>query len=197
MTASVPPLLLASTSRFRRALLDRMGLPYEAVAPDFDEITVPGLSPLATASLFAREKALAVARLRPDALVLGGDQTVDLEGRMLRKPHDLDEAAGQLLQLAGRWHHLHSAVAVVGPTPDVVREAVVTVSLRMRALTPEQARRYVAADQPHGSAGGYLYELRGFLLFDEVRGSDDSAIVGLPLGALGRLLRDAGVDPLA
>lgn len=187
-------LILASTSKYRRALLDRMGLPYESVAPDFDEVEPPGVAPEACARLFARGKAGAVAALRPGALVIGADQALDLDGQMLRKPRDLGEAAGQLLQLSGRWHRLHSAVAVVGP--GGVSEGVATIELKMRALTAEQARRYVELDQPHGCVGGYTYEQRGFALFDEVKGSDDGAIVGLPLWLLARLLRQQGVDSL-
>jgi len=185
------PLILASTSRYRRALLDRIGIPYEAVAPDFEEIEPPGVDPVGCARAFAEGKARAVAANRPEALVIGADQVLEFEGRLLRKPGTLEEAAGQLHALAGRWHRLHSAVALVGPG-GALREGVATVELKVRALSAEEARRYVERDQPHGSVGGYVYERSGFLLFDEVRGSDDSAIVGLPLWLLGRLLREAG-----
>lgn len=172
-----------------------MGFPYEAVAPDFDEIEPPGVEPIECARRFARGKAEAVARARPGALVIGADQALDLDGQMLRKPRDLGEAAEQLHQLAGRWHRLHSAVALAGPPG--VRVEVATIELKTRSLSREQARRYAALDQPHGSVGGYTYERHGFLLFDEVRGSDDSAIVGLPLWLLARMLRDAGLDALS
>lgn len=190
-------LVLASTSRFRRQLFDRLGLPYEAVAPDYDEIEPPGLSPVDCAILFAREKAAEVARRRPGDLVVGADQALEFEGRLLRKPRDLDESAEQLLSLAGRWHRLHTAVALAGPAPGAMAEGLTTTELKVRPLTREQALRYAALDSPIGSVGGYTYEQHGTWLFDEVRGSDDSAIVGLPLWLLGRMLRDAGLDPLA
>ena len=189
-------LVLASTSRFRRQLLDRLGLPYEAVAPDFDEIEPPGMSPIDCTVLFARGKAAEVARRRPGALVVGADQALECDGRLLRKPCDLAESADQLLSLAGRWHRLHTAIALAGPGPDTLVEALTTTELKVRPLTLEQARRYAALDSPIGSVGGYVYEQHGVWLFDEVRGSDDSAIVGLPLWLLARLLRQAGLDPL-
>lgn len=189
----MPTLILASTSRYRRALLDRMEIHYETMAPDFEEIEEPGVAPLACARAFAEGKARAVAARRPEALVIGADQALEFEGRLLRKPETLGEAAEQLLSLAGRWHRLHSAVALVGPG-GALREGVVTVELKVRALSAGEAQRYVERDEPHGSVGGYVYERRGFTLFDEVRGSDDSAIVGLPLWLLARLLREAGVE---
>lgn len=189
-------LVLASTSRYRRALLDRMGVPYECEAPDFDEVAPQGVDPPSCAALFARGKALAVAARRPGDLVIGADQTLECDGASLRKPRDLDEATAQLLSLSGRWHRLHSAVALAGPAGQV-REGLATVELRMRPLSPAQAARYVALDRPEGCVGGYTFEQRGFALFDEVRGADDSTIVGMPLWLLARLLRDAGVDTLS
>ncbi|MDW8250658.1 MAG: nucleoside triphosphate pyrophosphatase [Myxococcales bacterium] len=184
------PWILASTSPYRRSLLDRMGIPYEVIAPSFEEVEPSGGDPVSCARLFAEGKARLVAGTRPEALVIGADQTLEFEGRMLRKPGTLEEAAEQLFGLAGRWHRLHSAVAVVEPG-GTLREGVATVELKMRKLSSEEVRRYVEQDQPYGSVGGYVYERRGFLLFDEVRGSDDSAIIGLPLWLLGRLLREA------
>ena len=192
----MPPLVLASTSLHRRAILDRLGYPYMVETPAFEEVAPPGLDPLPVAALFAREKARSVASRHPGSLIIGADQTLDLDGAMLRKPHDLAESCQQLLALAGRSHRLHSAIALLGPGPDELREVVVSVTLTMRPLTVAQARRYVSLDQPAGSVGGYLYERWGYLLFDEVAGADDTAIVGLPLFALARLLRAAGMDPL-
>ncbi len=190
------PLVLASTSRFRRQLMDRLGLAYEAIAPDYDEIEPPGMAPLDCAILFARGKAEEVARRHPRSLVIGADQALEFDGRLLRKPHTLAEAADQLMMLSGHWHRLHTAVTLVGPEPGTVTEALTTTELKIRPLTRAQAEHYASLDQPIGSVGGYTYEQRGVWLFDEVRGSDDSAIVGLPLWLVARLLREAGLDPL-
>ncbi|WP_433933139.1 nucleoside triphosphate pyrophosphatase [Sorangium cellulosum] len=197
-------IVLASTSPFRRALLDRLGLAYEAVAPAFDEIAPEGLPPAACARLFAEGKALSLAPARPDALIIGADQALELDGELLRKPATLDEAADQLGRLAGRVHALHTAVAVhappgVPPAPGVERglmTEIATVELRVRPLGRAQIRRYIELDRPIGSAGGYLFEKRGPWLFDDVRHADETAIVGLPLVPLCRLLRRFGVDPL-
>lgn len=192
-------IVLASTSPFRRALLDRLGIPYEAVAPEFDEIAEEGLSPRACALAFAEGKARSLARRFPDAVIIGADQALDLGGELLRKPATLDEAAAQLERLAGRAHALHAAVALHAPGgpggPRTVSEAV-TVELRVRPLDEAQIRRYVALDRPIGSAGGYLFEKHGPWLFDEVRNADETAIVGLPLVPLCRLLRRFGIDLL-
>ncbi|WP_437743993.1 Maf family protein [Sorangium sp. So ce1504] len=198
------PVVLASTSPFRRALLDRLGLAYEAVAPAFEEIAPEGTSPLACARLFAEGKALSLAPAREGALIIGADQALELDGELLRKPASLDEAADQLGQLAGRVHALHAAVAVHAPPgvplaagePRTLAECV-SVELRVRPLDRAQIRRYVELDRPIGSAGGYLFEKHGPWLFDDVRHADEAAIVGLPLVPLCRLLRRFGVDPLA
>ncbi|AUX39368.1 septum formation inhibitor Maf [Sorangium cellulosum] len=195
--------VLASTSPFRRALLDRLGLAYDAVPPVFEEIAPPGLSPLACALLFAEGKALSLAHVHPGAVIVGADQALDVDGELLRKPATLDEAAEQLERLAGRVHALHTAVAVHAPpgltgvscAQRMVSE-VVTVELRVRPLSRAQIRRYVELDRPIGSAGGYLFERHGAWLFDEVRHADETAIVGLPLVPLCRLLRGFGIDPL-
>ncbi|XXY45501.1 Maf family protein [Sorangium sp. So ce269] len=196
-------IVLASTSPFRRALLDRLGLAYEAVAPVFDEVAPEGMPPAACARLFAEGKALSLATARQGALIIGADQALDLDGELLRKPATLDEAADQLARLAGRAHALHTAVAVHAPpglplAPDAPRTLaeIVTVELRVRPLGRAQIRRYVELDRPIGSAGGYLFEKHGPWLFDDVRHADETAIVGLPLVPLCRLLRRFGVDPL-
>jgi len=191
-----PPLVLASTSRFRRALLDRLGLPYEARAPNFEEIAPEGLSPAAIARSFAESKARST-QADPAQWIIGADQVLELEGRVFHKTTSLAECAAQLAELAGRTHFLHSAVALFSPATGAVLAETVTVELHMRALSAELIERYVALDQPIGSAGGFFFENRGVALFDEVRGGDESAIVGLPLGALCRLLRVAGLEPLS
>lgn len=191
------PLVLASTSRFRRALLERLGVPFTAAAPPFEETAPPGASdPRELARAFARGKAASLAAAHPQALIVGSDQVCEHRGQQLHKARDLEEAAAQLLRLQGDVHRLHTAVAVLDAGSGRRVEELVTVELRMRALSPAQAARYVALDRPLGCAGGYTFEGRGVALFEEVRGGDDSAIVGLPLLALVRLLREQGWDPL-
>lgn len=187
-------LVLASTSRWRGQLLGRLGLPFEAAAPDFVEGPRPSLSPVEVALAFARGKAASVARLRPEAVVVGADQVAELDGARLDKVTTLAQAEDRLRRLAGQTHRLHSAVAVA--RGDRIEAAVHTVTLQMRALSPAQIARYVAVDQPLGTAGGYTLEGLGVALFTAID-ADDSATVGLPLGRLIGLLRRFGVDPLA
>lgn len=188
-------LVLASTSRYRRALLERLRLPFEALAPDFEEVGAEGQPAAEIARCYAVGKARSLAPRCPDALIVGSDQVLEFAGRVLHKPADLDGAVEQLLELAGHTHTLHTAVAVLDAAADRLEVEVARVDLTLAPLTRAQAQRYVDLDQPHGSVGGYTFEGCGIALFDDVAGPDDSAIVGLPLLALTRLLRRHGHDP--
>jgi septum formation protein len=189
------PLVLASTSRFRRALLDRLGLEYEARCPSFEEIAPEGMAPADVARVFAEGKARSADCARSQ-WAIGADQVLDLEGRILRKTENLEECKAQLAELAGRTHALHTAVALFSPAAGATFSETVTVELTMRSLDAATIARYVELDRPVGSVGGYFYESRGVCLFEAVRGGDESAIVGLPLVALCRLLCAAGLEPL-
>jgi septum formation protein len=189
-------LILASTSSFRRALLERLGVPFEAVAPIFDESAIPGLGPLPCAEAFAVGKARSLVGAHPSSLIIGADQVLELEGEIVRKTTSEEDARRQLALLAGKTHALHSAVAVVDADSGRIERGVATTRLTMRALQPAEISSYVSTERPIGTAGGYLYEKLGVSLFEEVTGSDDSAIVGLPLLLLCRLLRAFGIDPL-
>jgi len=194
---SAPRLVLASTSRYRRALLERLGVAFDAIAPYCDETAHPHLAPDALALTLAREKATSVPVA--DALVIGSDQVVDLDGEVLGKPHTAEAAVAQLARLQGRAHRLVTAVAVheVGGR---TLEAVDVHTMHMRPLDDVALRAYVAHDQPLDCAGSYRLEARGVALFARVEAdpetADDSAIVGLPIMKLLRLLRELGVDPI-
>jgi septum formation protein len=188
-------IVLASTAKHRAALLTRLGLPFETARPDFDEEAADTRgTPAEVARRFAEGKARSLRR--PGALVIGADQTAEIDGESLPKPLTLDAVAAQLRRLAGRTHVLHSAVAVYDVDADLVEVDVADVELAMRPLSEAQIAAYLTVDHPVGSVGGYLYEGVGVCLFDAVRGADDSTIVGLPLVATARLLRRFGVDPL-
>ena len=187
------PLVLASTSAARRALLDRLRLPYEAVAPVCDEDAIAGPSAEDTARLRALAKADSVARVRPDAVVIGSDQVVELDGELLGKPGTPERAAQQLARLAGREHRLITAVALVHQDPSPTREVRTTVHrMAMRPLAGDEIGRYVAADEPSHCAGSYKVESLGIALFERIEGDDWTAIVGLPLLAVSSMLRGAG-----
>jgi len=189
-------LILGSTSRFRRALLDRIGLSYDVEAPQFEENPPPGLEPREVARSFAEGKARSIQAIAGQ-WVIGCDQVAEIDGLILHKATTLEECRTQLYRLSGNTHALHSAVALWSPSENRLLEETVTVKLKMRALDPAIVDRYVELEKPLGSAGGYFFEGRGIALFEEVSGGDDSAIVGLPLMSLCRLLRQAGLEPFS
>jgi nucleoside triphosphate pyrophosphatase len=190
------PLVLASRSAPRRAMLEAAGLPVEISLPDLDERAVEAaagpLGPVEAALLLAREKARAVAQHRPGRLVVGADQTLALGTRRFDKPRDRAAARAQLRDLSGNTHQLHSAVAVVRGA-EVLLEAVDTASLTMRSLSDAFLDAYfeVAGAAVLESVGGYQLEKLGIHLFERIEG-DHFTILGLPLPKLIAFLRRDG-----
>jgi len=199
MPTTSPRLVLASTSRYRRALLERLGVPFDAIAPDCDEEAHPGLGPDELALTLAREKATSVPVA--DALVIGSDQVVDLDGEVLGKPHTAAAAEAQLQRMAGRAHRLVTAVAVHDTRTGRTLDAVDVHTMEMRPLDRAAIAAYVAHDAPLDCAGSYLLERRGIALFSRIvadpETADDTAIIGLPVMKTLRLLRELGFDVLA
>lgn len=187
-----PPLVLASTSPYRRTLLARLGVPFEVAAPDCDEGEVQRLAlpPDETATRLARLKALSVAARRPDAVVIGSDQVAAIGADVLTKPGDRAGAERQLARLAGREHRLFTAFAVAHPGGLV--ERIDVTCLTMRQLDAAAIARYVALDRPYDCVGAYKLEEHGIALFSGVASSDHTAVVGLPLIALGGVLVELG-----
>lgn len=198
-------LVLASTSPYRRALMERLGLPFTAVAPRFEEIaSEPGADPARIVTKNALGKALSLLPDYPGGLLIGSDQVAVCGAEILTKPGTPERAVEQLLRLAGREHRLVTAVAVLRCPPAGAADeggtrgdhAVVENRMRMRPLTPAEAEAYVRLEAPLDCAGAYKSEGLGVTLFERMEGEDPTAIVGLPLIALSRLLRRFGVDPL-
>jgi septum formation protein len=191
------PLLLASKSTARRALLEAARLPFEILGVDIDERAVeaetPEDGPDGVARRLAREKALAGSRLRPEALVIGADQTLALGNESFHKPVDRDAAKAQLARLAGRTHALHSALALAR-NGEVVFDTVEAAHLTMRPMTAMSLDAYLdaAGDAVLGSVGGYQLEGLGIHLFERIEGAH-SVILGLPLLPLLGFLRRANV----
>lgn len=182
LTLSFPPLVLASTSRARQALLRAAGLTYEVRASPFQEedISLSGREPKEAALLRAVGKAEAVLRPGADEIVLGADQVLDLAGEALGKPSD-EEAARQMLQkLSGREHYLRTGVALLWRAQGREARYVESTRLKVRALHPEEIEAYLATREWEGCAGGYRVEGRGVCLFEEISG-DYFNILGLPL----------------
>ena len=185
----LPDLILASTSRYRRALLERLRIPFEVLVPVWDEIRAPG--PDETVRVNALGKARAGAAVRPEAAILASDQVGWCGGRILEKPGTAEAACGQLAWLAGREHTLHTCVVLRTPNGRE-RETIVVARLRVRSLTPEQIAAYVRLDAPLDCAGSYKTESLGIAIFESLQCDDPTAIEGLPLIAVCRLLREAG-----
>ena len=183
-------LILASTSPARRALMDALGLPYRAVAPNFEEHLEGARDPVALARELALGKARAVSREHPQALVIGADQVCAFEGELWGKPRDEADARHKLERLSGKTHELVTGVALVGP--GLERQAHDVVKLSMYALTPNEISGYLATREWEGCAGGYRVEERGQALFREISG-DLTSVRGLPMLLLVRMLREAGV----
>ena len=189
-------LILGSTSRYRRELMERLRLPFDIVAPDVDETPLPGESPAALARRLALAKAQAVSRLHPDAVVIGSDQVCDLDGDAIGKPGNHERATAQLQRLRGRSAHFHTAVAVVCAASGFRAEELATVEVSFRPLTDAEIERYLRLDEPYDCAGSGRCEALGITLLDAIHSDDPTTLVGLPLIRTARMLRAAGVDPL-
>lgn len=187
-------LVLASTSSYRRSLLERLGIPFRCRAPLCDESEFQRasarLEPRRLAEALALAKASSLIDDEPGATIIGCDQLVSFGGRIFGKPGTAERAVEQLLGFAGETHELVTALVVLRG-PAVFRHTDVT-RLRMRPLSREAIERYVAADCPLDCAGSYKLESRGIALFDCIESEDHSAITGLPLIALATILRALG-----
>lgn len=183
-------LVLASESRYRRELLSRLGVPFDAVAHRCDE--EPVMKSGASADQVAARLSLAKARsIASDAYVLGSDQVVEHEGEILGKAGSEEGARAQLRRLAGAEHRLITGVALVHPDGEA-QEALAVCRMTMRSLSDDEIARYVAADSPLDCCGAYKVESRGIALFERIECDDFTAITGLPLMRVGAMLRSVG-----
>jgi septum formation protein len=194
-----PRLILASSSAYRRELLGRLQLPFEAIAPDIDETPRPGEAPEATALRLAREKAAAVARAHPGALVIGSDQVATLDGAQIGKPGDHARALAQLQTMRGRRVVFHTALCLWDGRlpPDVAAQVAqlenVQVFVSFRDLPDAELDAYLHIEQPYDCAGSAKNEGLGIALLERIDSSDPTALTGLPLIALTGMLRRAGM----
>ena len=188
----MPGLVLASTSRYRRELLARLGLPFEVERPEVDETAHPGETPRALAIRLARAKAQAVAaRLQRDGWALGSDQVADVDGQTLGKPGNRSKAIAQLRAMSGGVVRFHTALCLAHADGCAFANIDLT-EVHFRALTDDEIARYVDAEQPFDCAGSFKSEGLGISLFDAIENRDPTALIGLPLIATARLLRQAG-----
>lgn len=188
-------LVLASTSRYRRELLSRLTPSFRTLAPAVDEAVLAGETPIAIATRLAAAKAQAVAAFCPDALVIGSDQVAAIDGRALGKPGTDEAACSQLVASSGRSVEFHTALCLIDTRAGKPRShhAIDTTRVVFRPLSAAEITRYVAAEQPLDCAGSFKAEGLGIALFECIESKDPTALIGLPLISLSRLLRAAGI----
>lgn len=190
---STPRIVLASTSRYRAELLRRLLPAFEQRAPGTDEAALPGEAPGARAARLALAKAASVAGGLRDTLVIGSDQVAELDGTQLDKPGSVANARAQLAASSGRGVHFHTALCLLDARNGQHQLHVDHTRVHFRTLGTEEIERYVAREQPLDCAGSFKCEGLGISLFEHIDSEDPSALIGLPLIALARLLRATGV----
>jgi septum formation protein len=191
-----PALILGSTSRYRREMLQRLRIPFEVQPPNVDETPAAGEPPAALALRLALAKARAVAQLHPNAVVIGSDQVADLDGAPIGKPGTHARATEQLRAMRGKAVVFQTAVAVVSLARGYEGSALVPVTVRFRDLNDAEIEHYLLAEQPYDCAGSAKSEALGIALLSAIESDDATALVGLPLIKTCELLRAAGIDPL-
>jgi septum formation protein len=188
--------VLGSTSRYRRELMERLRLPFTVAAPDVDETPLPGEAPKTLALRLALAKALAVAALHPEAVVIGSDQVADLAGQALGKPGEHQRAVAQLRQMRGQTVIFQTAVAVVCLATGFEHVDLAEVRVVFRDLSDAEIEAYLQAEKPYDCAGSAKSEGLGIALLESIDNDDPTALIGLPLIRTARLLRLAGVKLL-
>ena len=190
-------LVLASSSRYRRELLERLGIPFTVDSPEIDETPLDNEPVDALVRRLSVAKARAVALRWPRAIVIGSDQAASFEGRILGKPGTSQKAIAQLLEFSGSRVVFYTGVAVLDGPSGRVTTHIDRTHAHFRRVREDEVERYVQRDQPLDCAGGIRFEGTGALLLEAVETRDPSAAIGLPLIELGAMLRAVGVDPLA
>ena len=191
-----PALILGSTSRYRREMLQRLRIPFEVQSPEVDETPLVDEAPAALALRLAIAKARAVAERHPGATVIGSDQVADLDGKPIGKPGSHARATEQLRAMRGTAVVFQTAVAVVNLARGYEGSALVPVTVRFRDLSDAEIEHYLHAEQPYDCAGSAKSEALGIALLRAIESDDPTALGGLPLIKTCELLRAAGIDPL-
>jgi len=187
-------LILASSSPYRREMLQRLELPFETCSPDIDETPQLHESPVDLALRLARGKAQAVSVQFPDALVIGADQVATFDGIPVGKPGNFENARQQLESFSGKTVEFHSALCVTNGRRDLIEDVITTCVFR--TLSEAEIDHYLKREQPFDTAGSAKAEGLGIALMDRMVSDDPTAIIGLPLIALSRMLRNFGLNPL-
>lgn len=188
-----PPLVLASTSPFRRELLGRLGLPFDIASPDTDEAPLPGEMPEATALRLSEAKARAVADRFPQALIIGSDQVAVLDGKIYGKPGSHERAVDQLRTMRGRTVNFFTGLCLFNAATGTAHVRGIPTLVTFRDLSDDEIENYLRREQPYNCAGSAKSEGLGIAVIARMRGDDPNALVGLPLIALCDLLREESV----
>jgi septum formation protein len=190
-------LILGSTSRYRRELMERLNIAFKVAAPDVDETSLPGESPKTLAERLALAKALAVAEQFPQAVVIGSDQVAELNGQSLGKPGTHDKATSQLRLMRGQTVVFQTAVAVVCIETGFEQRSLASVRVKFRDLTDDEIENYLRIEQPYDCAGSAKSEGLGIALLESIDSDDPTALIGLPLIRTCQMLRSAGIELLS
>ena len=186
-------LILASTSRYRKTLLEKLGLPFECAAPEVDESPLPGESAEALVARLALAKASAIADQFDQGLIIGSDQVCVCDGRILGKPGTVEKAVAQLMAARGRSITFYTGLCVLDVASGKAEQLVEPFTVHFRTLDETAIRRYVAAEMPLDCAGSFKCEGMGIVLFKRLEGRDPNALIGLPLIGLIELLERHGL----
>ena len=189
-----PQVVLASTSPYRRELLERLRIPFIPMAPECDETPHPGEPPIDLSRRLARDKAVSLSDQFAEALIIGSDQVAELDGQPLGKPGTHEKAVIQLEQASGKAVGFHTAACVVDTRTMAIYEYVDRTEVHFRQLNEEEIESYLSAEQPYDCAGSFKSEGLGIALFRGIQNQDPSAIMGLPLIWLSQALMGCGVD---
>lgn len=184
--------ILASSSPYRREVLERLGRPFRCVSPEVDEAARPGEGPAALVARLAEDKARAVAEGLDGGLVIGSDQLCERDGEVLGKPGDHEAAVAQLRRASGRTVTFHTGLALVNAATGTAQVEVVETRVRFRELDDARIERYLRAERPYDCAGSFKSEGLGVVLFEAVEGDDPAALIGLPLIRLVAMLEAEG-----
>ena len=190
---AVLPLILASTSQFRRELLTRLQIPFTAVAPDADETALPEESPARTAERLSELKARAVADQHPNSLIIGSDQVAHLDSQRFGKPGRRENATAQLRAMRGNTVIFHTGLCLLNTQTGHCQIAGIPTEVRFRDLSDSEIERYLDREDALNCAGSAKSEGLGIALLEYMRGDDPNALVGLPLIELSRMLRAEGI----
>ncbi len=189
-------LILGSSSPYRKALLEKLGLPFECFSPDINESEKPGESPEQLVERLAIEKARETGKTYPGALIIGSDQVAVLDNKIIGKPANHQDAVNQLKEASGKKVHLYTGLCLFNANTGTIQHSVESYSVVFRQLNENQIEQYLNKDQPYNCAGSLKSETLGIAMLSKLEGEDPNTLIGLPLIRLVDMLLAEGIDPI-